>query len=363
MEIKPHPLILKAFGIDGPGTDIKKFGSGHINNTFLLQKQDGKRFVLQRINVSVFREPEVIARNQRLASDYLAQHHPGYLFITPVATVEGEELFILDDEYWRMIPFIADSVTVDQADDPTQAYEAARQFGRLARNLDGINLQPFRPTIPNFHNLTLRYSAFQDAIRQSKEERRQQAAELTAAFLRYSDIAVTYEKLKTDPRFRDRLMHHDTKINNVLLHKDTYKGLCVCDLDTLMPGKVISDLGDMVRTYVSPVSEEERDCCQIHIRDEYYEALMDGYLSEVGDSLTGVEREQLFYAGKFMIYMQGIRFLTDFLNGDIYYPIKYPEHNFDRAMNQLTLLERLMEKEAGLQAVIRKCLSKAGNDI
>jgi len=148
MEIKPHPLILKAFGIDGPGTDIKKFGSGHINNTFLLQKQDGKRFVLQRINVSVFREPEVIARNQRLASDYLAQHHPGYLFITPVATVEGEELFILDDEYWRMIPFIADSVTVDQADDPTQAYEAARQFGRLARNLDGINLQPFRPLFP-----------------------------------------------------------------------------------------------------------------------------------------------------------------------------------------------------------------------
>lgn len=363
MEIRPHQLILQAFGIDANGTDIKKFGSGHINNTFLLQKQDGSKYVLQRINTAVFREPEVIARNQRLASDYLAKHHPDYLFITPVPTVEGKDLFVLNDEYWRMIPFIADSVTVDQADDPTQAYEAAKQFGRMARNLDGINLQPFRPAIPNFHNLTLRYSAFQEAIRNAKEERKRQATELTAAFLRYSDIAVTYERLKTDARFRDRLMHHDTKINNVLLNKDTYKGLCVCDLDTLMPGKIISDLGDMVRTYVCPVSEEERDFSLISIRDEYYEALMDGYLSEIGGSLTGVERDQLFFAGQFMIYMQGIRFLTDYLNGDTYYPVKYADHNYNRAKNQLVLLDRLMEKESSLQAIIGKCLAKAGNDI
>jgi len=363
MEIKPHQRILHAFGIDAAHTDIRKFGSGHINNTFLLQRQDGSRYVLQRINAAVFREPEVIARNQRMAADYLAQHHPGYLFITPVPTVEGKELFVLDDEYWRMIPFIEHSVTVDQADNPTQAYEAALQFGRLARYLDGINLQHFRPAIPNFHNLTLRYSAFQEAIRDAREERRRHAETLTARFLHYSDIAVTYERLKTAPLFRDRLMHHDTKINNVLLHKDTYKGICVCDLDTLMPGKIISDLGDMVRTYVCPVSEEERDFGLIGIRDEYYEALMDGYLSETGSTLTRVEREQLFFAGKFMVYMQGIRFLTDYLKGDVYYPVKYPEHNYNRAMNQLVLLERLVEKEDRLRTIIRKCLSSPGNDV
>jgi hypothetical protein len=151
-------------------------------------------------------------------------------------------------------------------------------------------------------------------------------------------------------------MHHDTKINNVLLNKDTYEGICVCDLDTLMPGKIISDLGDMVRTYVCPVSEEERDFSLIVIRDEYYEALMQGYLAEIGGTLTKVEKEQLFFAGKFMIYMQGIRFLTDYLNGDVYYPIKYPAHNYDRAKNQLVLLRRLMEKETVLQAIIDKCL-------
>lgn len=351
-----HPDILQAFGIQVDASGIKKFGSGHINNTFLLTGKDGNRYILQKINTYVFKEPEVIARNQRLAADYLALHHPGYLFITPVPTVDGEELYQHDDEYWRVIPFIADSTSVDQADSPKQAYEAAKQFGKLARNLHGIDLREFDYSIPNFHNLTLRYAAFQDAIRSAKDDRKAAAEELVNRFLQYSGIAITFEQLTTSKDFPDRLMHHDTKINNVLLHKDTFEGICVCDLDTLMPGKIISDLGDMVRTYVSPVSEEERDFSKITIREDYYEALMKGYLSEVGDTLTKTEREHLFYAGQFMIYMQGIRFLTDYLNGDVYYPIKYPEHNFDRAMNQLTLLERLMDKEPQLQKIIQDCL-------
>lgn len=348
--------ILDAFGIVASGPEIKKFGSGHINNTFLLEGGDGKKYILQRINTYVFKEPEVIARNLRLAANYLAEHHPDYLFITPVTTVTGEDLFHYRDEYWRMIPFIPSSTSVDQADTPKQAYEAAKQFGRMARYLHGIDLYEFKATIPNFHNLTLRYSAFQDAIRTAKEERKQSAEKLIDQFLQYSGIAVTFEKLKTDPAFADRLMHHDTKINNVLLNKDTYEGICVCDLDTLMPGKIISDLGDMVRTYVSPVSEEERDFSRIEVREDYYEALMKGYLSEVGGTLSDTERKHLFYAGQFMIYMQGIRFLTDYLNGDVYYPVKYPEHNFNRAKNQLTLLERLMEKEPQLQRIIDDCL-------
>ncbi|RPE09433.1 aminoglycoside phosphotransferase family protein [Chitinophaga lutea] len=349
--------IISAFGLDPEAFEVKKFGSGHINNTFLLSGTQGQ-YILQKINTYVFREPDVIARNQRLAADYLAEHHPDYLFITPIPTTTGEELYVHDGEYWRMIPFIPDSMSVDQADTPKQAYEAARQFGKMARLLHGIDLHEFRASIPNFHNLTLRYAAFQEAIRQAKPERKQFAEKLIEQFLRYSDIAITFESLKTDPAFSDRLMHHDTKINNVLLQKDTFEGICVCDLDTLMPGKIISDLGDMVRTYVSPVSEEERDFSRIEVRDEYFEALMKGYLSEVGSTLSATERAHLFYAGKFMIYMQGIRFLTDYLNGDVYYPIKYPEHNYNRAMNQLTLLERLVEKEEKLQQVINECLQQ-----
>ncbi|RAJ02563.1 phosphotransferase family enzyme [Chitinophaga skermanii] len=351
--------IIAAFGLDAANFEIKRFGSGHINNTFLLSAiGDDKKYVLQKINTNVFKEPAVIATNQRLAAEYLAVHHPGYLFITPIQTVNREDLFVWEGDYWRLIPFINDSTSVDQADNTKQAYEAAKQFGKMARYLDGIDMRPFKPTIPNFHNLTLRYSAFQEAIPQAKEDRKAAAQDTIEEFLRHSNIAITYEQLKTDPAFKDRLMHHDTKINNVLLHKTTFEGLCVCDLDTLMPGKLISDLGDMVRTYVCPVSEEERDLTLIHVRNEYFEALMKGYLEEVGATLTEVERKHLFYAGKFMIYMQGIRFLTDYLNGDVYYPIKYPTHNFDRAKNQLTLLQQLIKKEPELQAIIDQCLAQ-----
>ncbi|UYQ93923.1 aminoglycoside phosphotransferase family protein [Chitinophaga horti] len=349
-------VILQAFGLDAADLDIQRFGSGHINNTFLLSCKNGDKYVLQKINTNVFQEPWVIARNQRLAADYLAQKAPDYLFITPIKTVQGDELFVFNKEYWRLIPFIDGSMSVDQADNPKQAYEAAKEFGKMARLLDGIDMSGFKATIPNFHNLTLRYSAFQDATRTASDERKRFAEELTEAFLGYSDIAVTFEKLKTSTDFGDRVMHHDTKINNVLLRKGTFEGLCVCDLDTLMPGKIISDLGDMVRTYVCPVSEEEQDYSRIEVRSEYYEALMKGYLSEVGGTLTQTEKEHLFYAGKFMIYMQGIRFLTDYLNGDVYYPIKYPEHNFNRAKNQLTLLQALVAKEEELQQIIDACL-------
>ena len=354
-----HPGILEGFGLDNSAYRIEKHGSGLINNTFRLHHQSGdakKDFILQRINTHVFKNPYVIVQNHRNASDYLARHHPEYYFLAPVPAKDGRDLFEWKGDYWRMLPYVAHTHSVNEADNPKQAYEAARQFGRLAHNLSGVEMDNFRPSIPNFHNLTLRYSDFQNAVNNANEERRERSAELIEAFERYSQIPITYEELKTDQNFPDRLMHHDTKINNVLLDDITNEGVCVIDLDTLMPGKLISDLGDMVRTYVSPVSEEEADFSQIMIRDDYYEALMRGYLPELGETLTSTEKEMLFYAGQFMIYMQGIRFLTDYLNGDIYYPVRYLMHNFNRAKNQLTLLQRLNEKEQDLRKIISKYL-------
>jgi Ser/Thr protein kinase RdoA (MazF antagonist) len=356
MEVNINPAILQAFGLKREDYQTQRFGHGHINDTILLLSKSGKDdFVLQKINTNIFKQPEIITTNHRLAADYLALNHPEYFFITPVRTITGEEYFDHNTECWRLLPYVPHSVALDEATSPTQAYEAARQFGKLTRFLNGIDLHDFRPSIPNFHNLTLRYSSLQDAIRNAREERREYAEELIDAFLEFSFVPIKFEELKTDTDFPDRLLHHDTKINNVLLDEKTFKGICVIDLDTLMPGKIISDLGDMVRTYVSPASEEEQDFSKIEIREDYYEALMKGYLSELGNILTDTERDTLFYAGQFMIYMQGIRFLSDFLNNDIYYPIKYAEHNFNRAKNQLILLERLTEKENVLEKVIRSC--------
>ena len=147
-----------------------------------------------------------------------------------------------------------------------------------------------------------------------------------------------------NPAFHLRVTHHDTKIGNVLFDKDD-KGLCVIDLDTAMPGYFISDAGDMMRTYLSPVSEEEKEINKIEIRDDFYRAIVQGYSDEMKDELTETENKNFFYAGKFMIYMQAVRFLTDYINDDVYYNITYPEHNFIRARNQLTLLQCLLEKK------------------
>ncbi len=354
-----HPQILVGFDINKEDYNIERYGSGLINHTFRLRHKSGKPrkdLLLQRINTQVFKKPYNIAQNHRKAANFLAANHPDYFFLAPVLTADGKDLLEWNEEYWRILPFVDHTISLNEARTPKQAHEAARQFGLLAHNLSGIDINSLAPTIPDFHNLTLRYNNFQNAIADASLERKEEAEPLINAFQAYSHIAVTYESLKTDPDFKDRLMHHDTKINNVLLDDKTYEGVCVIDLDTLMPGKIISDLGDMVRTYVSPVSEEETDFSKIIIRNEYYDALMKGYLSEVGDDLTATEKEVLFYSGQFMIYMQGIRFLTDYLNGDVYYAIKYPMHNFNRAGNQLVLLEELNKKEADLRHIIAKHL-------
>ncbi len=264
---------------------------------------------------------------------------------------------VLDGGFWRLTPFVPNSGSINEATTPQQAYEAAQQFGLLARNLNGLDMSQFRATIPDFHNLSFRYRQFQEAVASASEERKQAAQELIAYFLDKSEIVETYESLHQNPDFPDRLMHHDTKINNVLLDRDTQRGLAVCDLDTLMPGKVISDLGDMVRTYVSPVSEESVEFEKVVVREEYYKALVEGYLSEMKEVLTETEKSAIFYSGLFLVYMQGIRFLADYLNADVYYPVKHPTHNLDRARNQMALLQDLYAKEDVLQEIITAAFS------
>jgi len=348
--------VLDAYGVTPDRYDVRPFGSGHINRTFLLSPHIDAEpsLVLQRINTNVFRRPDVIARNLRMTGEYLARVAPDYFFLRAVPTLSGADMFVDDGAHWRMLPHATDTITVDQAETPRQAYEAARQFGRFARLTHGIDLRPFEPSIPDFHNLALRQAQYERAAAGAGAERRAQAADLLAGFDERRDIVERYAQVvRTLP---ERLMHHDTKINNALLRAGSFEGVCICDLDTLMAGRVISDLGDMVRTYVCPVSEEEPDVRKISVREDYYAALMDGYLSELRDVLTAEERDSLFYAGEFMVYMQGIRFLADYLNGDVYYPVKHPGHNLDRARNQWALLQRLTEKKSALQRVIDSCL-------
>jgi len=335
--------ILFQFGLEEQNFEVIPFGSGLINVTWKISdKQGNPTYILQKINQQIFKQPPDIAFNIRLIDKYLKHYFPDYLFVSPVAGIAVEELVKTDDGFYRMFPFIANSHTIDVVEKPHQAYEAARQFGKFTKLLSGLDATQLKITLPNFHNLSLRYRQFEKALETGNPERITRSKDLINTIRLNKRIVDEFEVCKE--KFTVRVTHHDTKISNVLFDK-AEKGLCVIDLDTVMPGYFISDVGDMMRTYLCPVSEEESDFSKIVIRKEFYEAIESGYLSEMGAELSEFEKQYFHYAGEFMIYMQVIRFLTDHLNNDIYYGAKYEGHNFIRAGNQVTLLQRLQEMQ------------------
>ena len=331
--------VLQQYGVSETNCTINSLGNGLINNTWLVESGTEK-FVLQRINQQVFKNPEDIAFNICLLADHLKNHHPGYLFTAAVKTVNDDDLIKTDEGYFRMFRFIAGSHTIDVVQKPEQAYEAARQFGKFSKNLSALDALKLKIPLPDFHNLMLRYQQFENALQNGNRERVHQSAGLINFLQQHKGIVDEFENSKQF--MQTRCTHHDTKISNVLFDKAD-KGLCVIDLDTVMPGYFISDLGDMMRTYVCPVSEEEKDISKIIVRKEFYVAIVNGYLAEMGEELSEKEKEYIHYAGKFMIYMQAIRFLTDHINNDVYYGAKYESNNFVRAANQVALLKRFME--------------------
>jgi Ser/Thr protein kinase RdoA (MazF antagonist) len=339
-------IVLSAYGIDAAGCTITPFGSGLINNTWDI-KTDTSRYILQRINNKIFTQPEAIAANIKLLAEYIAIHAPEYTFVAPVPTVAGHQMLVNEEGYFRLFPFVDNSHTIDVVEHTQQAYEAARQFGFFTRTLSLFNAKDLKITLPDFHNLSLRYQQFEQALQHGNADRITAAKEQIALLKAHRHIADTFEQIKNDPDFKIRVTHHDTKISNVLF--DTAdKGICVIDLDTVMPGYFISDVGDMMRTYLSPVSEEETDYNKINVRKEFLEALIQGYSNAMQDDLTAKEKTAFIYAGKFMIYMQALRFLTDHLNNDRYYGARYEGHNLNRTVNQLVLLQKLMEAEVAM---------------
>jgi Ser/Thr protein kinase RdoA (MazF antagonist) len=337
--------ILAAYGLVEGECTIQPFGSGLINTTWKVTCGD-QSYILQRINHQVFKKPALIAQNIQIIGEHFSTHHPAYFFVKPIQTLDNKGLVITETgEYFRLQPFVANSVSYDVVMSEELAFEAARQFGKFTRLLAGVDIDTIQVTLPDFHNLTLRYEQFEKAVTDGNPERIKESADLIQAIRRYRFITSTFEEIKQHTGFKTRVMHHDTKINNVLFDKSG-NGLCVIDLDTVMPGYFISDFGDIMRTYLSPANEEEADFSKIQARETYFKAIVDGYLGELKEELSHHEVRHMIYAGQFMVYMQCIRFLTDYLNNDAYYGAKYEKHNLIRAGNQLTLLDRITEKEA-----------------
>lgn len=360
MELTIDESILKAYGFTKENIKIQQIGSGLINRTYLLSNLfNSEKFVLQQINTKVFTNPLAIANNIQAVAHFLKTNFPDYLFPVPVATVSQQGMFVHHGEYWRLSPFVDGTVALDTLSSPKQAYEAAKQFGKLSRLLNNFNSSKLKSTIVGFHDLELRFQQFKQALNQASTTTKVKAVLEIETALAFKHILSQYLQFSSKADFPYRVMHHDTKISNALLDKDTFEGICVIDLDTLMPGKFISDLGDMMRTYLCEFSENEKDLSKVTIRLDYFSAMIEGYLSEMVSVLTPTEKELILFSGKYIIYMQALRFLTDFLNENIYYPINYEEQNLDRARNQFKLLNELIKNESVLQQFVDTNLKKA----
>lgn len=343
--------ILNAWGLITRDHQPGPFGSGLINRTYKVSGRSGN-YILQQINTAVFKSPDNIAENLKLIQDYLKDNYPAYLFAAPLPTVAGKFLYrFADGSYYRLLPFILNSHTVNFVQNKNEAFEAARQFGKFSRLLNNFDTGLLKYTLPDFHNLKLRFEQFIQACKTAKPARLNEAAtEIKEVYL-HKDIINTWQRLTENNMIPVRVIHHDTKINNVLFD-DNGNGLCVVDLDTVMPGYFFSDTGDMMRTYLSPANEEATDLDKIYVREDVLRAIYRGYMLEMGNVLTPTEKQNFIFSGQLMMYMQAMRFLTDFLNNDAYYGSKYPGHNLKRAQNQFKLLQQYLAIKGKLQQLI-----------
>lgn len=351
--------ICAAFGIGLNGHDCVPFGNGLINQTYLLRNRHGDdHWILQQVNTTVFKQPQLIAYNNYLAAEHLRNHHPEYRFMRGLRTTDGRDLFISPElGAWRVFPYFPNTVSHEGAVSPQQAYSAAQQFGRLTRCLEGVYVGAFKVIIPDFHDLPARFTVFQQALRNATDERQESAREAISHFLGNAAIVEEFKVIMMDPEVRTRITHNDTKVNNVLFDKDTGEAVCVVDLDTLMPGKALFDLGDMIRTFISPAAEDDPHPGHTEVNEEVFEKLVEGYFSEMAPLMSLSERSLVHWSGQMLIFEQGIRFLTDYLHGDLYYRIDREGHNLDRALNQMHLLKRYVAMQRPLNARIRHLIA------
>jgi hypothetical protein len=348
--------VLAAYGLDDNNCTITSFGNGLINQTWKIISADGEH-LLQKINRQVFRQPEDILDNCRMLGEYFNANYPDYLFIAPLQTTAGMNYVLSEDQYFRLFPFVSNSYSCNEVAMPGLAFEASKQFARFTRLLSGFDPRQLHITLPDFHNLTLRFQQFEAALGNGNKKRISGSKENISFLKGQENIVRIFEAIKKSPSFTIRVIHHDSKINNVLFDRNNDRGLCIIDLDTIMPGYFISDVGDMLRTYISPAGEEESDFDKIEIREEYFNEIVAGYLGELESGLSKEEIKYFIYAGKFAIYMQALRFLTDYINDDIYYNIQYEAQNLIRAGNQIVLLKKFIENEKRLNELLNRFLS------
>lgn len=357
--------VAAEFDFGGKVTSASPYGSGHINDTFVTVVEGNptpRRFVLQRINHLVFKQPDLLMENvervcahahAKLRAAGVPDAHRRALRLIP--TLTGRAWHIDDDgNRWRCYDFIEGATGHDVVRSPAQAESAAKAFGAFQSLLADLPGERLHETIPEFHHTPARFARFQAALASDAHGRAASAApEIAFALARAHEVNVVVDALR-DGTLPERVTHNDTKLNNVLLDDATQEGVCVIDLDTVMPGSALYDFGDLVRTSTSPAAEDETDLSKVTMQLPMFEALVRGYLSSARGFLTPREKELLPFAGKLITFEIGLRFLTDWLEGDTYFKIKRPAHNLDRARAQFKLVDSIEEQLPAMRQIVER---------
>ncbi len=353
-------ILRVAEGFLPPGSirNIEPLGQGNINDTFVVEGKG--KFVLQRINTKVFKNAEEVMRNIHLITEHLSRkvraawRDPSrqVLQFLPVPET-GKYLFWAEDgTAWRMYHFIDNVMTLQNVSSVGQAYKAAFIFGRFQNRLSDFDATQLSETIPDFHNTEKRWETLQKAVDADAAGRAHEVRDLLETAERFSHLASAITKPFSEGKFPVRVTHNDTKINNVLFDKRTGHGLCVIDLDTVMPSTALYDFGDMVRSGANATTEEDTDLSRVALNMDYYEAFLRGYLNGTDGKLTNTEIENLALSSLVLTFELAIRFLADYLMGDVYFSIRTPRQNAERAANQLALLCDMEKKYDEMQNLL-----------
>jgi hypothetical protein len=355
--------IFDSFISDGSFALALPCGSGHIHDTFLIEtsEKDKDNYILQRLNNEVFRNiPELQENIERVTV-----HMQRKLLLVPGADVKRECLtmvpakngksWIVDEKgnYWRMFIFISDNRSYDIVDSPDKAYEGGKAIGRFQALLADLPGKPLHETIPSFHDVEKRIQSFRKTLKNDPVGRVKETTIETDSILKRANDMRVIQRLGREGKIPVRITHNDTKFNNILFDMNG-KSLCLIDLDTVMPGYFHSDFGDAIRTGANIAAEDEIDLSKIRMDIDLFSAYARGYLSETINTLNIIEKKYLAFAPLLLTYEQGLRFLTDYLDGDRYYRIHHEHHNLQRARAQFRLLESMEEQYPAMQNIIKK---------
>ncbi|ADF53219.1 MAG: aminoglycoside phosphotransferase family protein [Zunongwangia sp.] len=338
--------VFNAFNHNCTIEEIQEFSSGHINDTYFIGTSGAHNFVLQRINDEVFHNVPALVNNKVKISKHLASQFPKltakekYRHVLTFLPTRKGAYFYQDafDNYWNLTYYIKDSISYDTVTDKEIAYEGGKLFGKFISQTSDFDAGQLVEIIPGFHDVPKRLIQFEKARDKACTERLEKAVSQIECVHSLQTEMVILQQLKDEGKIPTRVTHNDTKISNALFDRNN-KGLCVIDTDTVMPGIVHNDFGDAIRTICNTAEEDEKDLSLVKFNVKYYEAYLKGFLEELQHSLSDLEIEFLPLGAKTIIFIMGLRFLTDYLAGDVYYKTSYAEHNLDRAKNQFKLIE------------------------